>query len=410
MAAATAVVWVWEGKTKSGETKKGTIEADSEDAARERLKLQQITISKIRKQGAGFKFSMPGQSIPERDIVIFTRQFATMIDAGLPLVQCLDILANQSGNKALKKVLLDVKIGVESGQTFSDALRKHPKVFDDLFCNLIAAGEVGGILDPILQRLSAYIEKAMKLKAQVKGAMTYPIAILVISVGVTTLMLTKVVPMFVKMFDEMGGGKDKLPAPTKVVIGISDWLVANIGLLIGMLIAFMVFMKFFLANPKGRKIFDTLLLRLPVIGNVLRKTVVARFTRTMGTLLSSGVPILDSMEIVAKTAGNVVVKEAIMHAREKVAEGKDVAGPLAETKVFPSMVVQMIAVGEQTGAMDSMLQKIADFYEDEVDAAVASMTALIEPFMLVFLGGIVGGLLIAMYMPIFEIAGNVKTK
>jgi type IV pilus assembly protein PilC len=398
--------FVWEGRIRSGEIKKGTIEADSEEGALQRLRLEQINVTKIRKAAKQITIPFLQGRVKEKDIVVFVRQFATMIDAGLPLVQCLDILATQTENKAFGKVLSDVKAGVEGGASFSESLRRHPKVFDELFVNLVAAGEVGGILDTILNRLAAYIEKAMKLKRQIKGAMAYPVGILIVAVIVIVVLLAKVIPVFESMFKDFGAGA--LPAPTQFVINISHGFVNNIIPIFVTSGALIFGFTYFKRTKKGRLIWDALLLRIPIIGNVLRKSVVARFTRTLGTLLSSGVPILDSMDIVAKTSGNKVVERAILFAREKVSEGKDVATPLSETRVFPPMVVQMIGVGEQTGAMDAMLQKIADFYEDEVDVAVDALTSLMEPLMMVFLGGLVGGLIVAMYLPIFELAGNIK--
>jgi type IV pilus assembly protein PilC len=330
-----------------------------------------------------------------------------MIDAGLPIVQCLDILASQAPNKAFGKMLFEVKASVESGSSLAEALRKQPKAFNELFVNLVQAGEVGGIMDTILSRLATYIEKAMKLKSQVKGAMIYPIAILCVAFGVVTLLLWKVIPVFENMFKDFGGGA--LPKPTQIVISISNAFVDHAFLILGSVIGLVLGLGAVLRSKKGRAVFDKIILKFPLIGPVLRKVAVARFTRTMGTLLSSGVAILDAMEICAKTAGNVVIHDAIMYTRRRIAEGKNMAEPLMETKVFPPMVVQMIGVGEQTGAMDAMLQKIADFYEDEVDVAVAAMTKLMEPAMMVFLGGLVGGLIIAMYLPIFEMAGNIKT-
>lgn len=400
--------YAWEGRTRTGDVRRGTIEAETEEMVLARLKADQITVTSVKKQGSLLDRLPVGSGVSEKDLVVFTRQFSTMIDAGLPLVQCLDILANQAENKKFSKVLFDVKHHVESGATFSDALKRHPRVFDELYVNLIAAGEVGGILDTILQRLGNYIEKAMKLKRQVKGAMVYPIAILCVAVLVVIVLLTKVIPVFQNMFKEFKGGA--LPAPTQFVINLSEGFKRNWYLFFGGAVALAFVFTTMLRTEKGREGFDRFILKLPVIGDVIRKVVVARFTRTLGTLLSSGVPILDSLDIVAKTAGNVVVKKAILHARTKISEGKDLAGPLAETRVFPPMVVQMIGVGEQTGAMDAMLQKIADFYEDEVDVAVAALTSLLEPVMMVFLGTIVGGLIIAMYLPIFELAGNIKAE
>jgi type IV pilus assembly protein PilC len=400
--------FAYEGRTRGGEVRKGTVEAATEEMALARLRNEQISVQKVKKQGKGLANFTIGSPVGEKDLVVFTRQFATMIDAGLPLVQCLDILATQTENKRFGKILMDVKISVESGATFSDSLKRHPRVFTDLYCNLIAAGEVGGILDTILQRLGTYIEKAMKLKRQVRGAMVYPIAILCVAIIVVVVLLTKVIPVFQKMFAEMKAGA--LPAPTQFVINVSEafkhyWYVFLIGLVL-----FMIFMLFMLRHQKARFYFDGFILKVPVIGPVLRKVVVARFTRTLGTLLASGVPILDALDIVAKTAGNKVVAKAILYARQKISEGKDMASPLSETGVFPPMVVQMIGVGEQTGAMDTMLQKIADFYEDEVDVAVAALTSLMEPIMMVFLGVVIGGLIISMYLPIFELAGNIKAE
>jgi type IV pilus assembly protein PilC len=401
--------FAWEARTRAGDVRKGTLDADSEAMVMARLKAEQLNPVRVKKQGRGVSLAIPiGTGISEKDLVIFTRQFGTMIDAGLPLVQCLDILATQTENKAFARVLGDVKTTVESGATFSDALRRHPRVFNELFTNLVAAGEVGGILDTILSRLAAYMEKAVKLKRQVKGAMVYPIAILCVAIGVIIVLLTKVIPSFENMFKEFKGGA--LPAPTRIVIGMSKSFMANWYLYALTGIAIVLGFTFMLRTDKGRFAWDRFVLRIPVIGNVLRKVVVARFTRTLGTLLSSGVPILDSLDIVARTAGNVVVKKAILYAKDRISEGKDLASPLAETRVFPPMVVQMIGVGEQTGAMDTMLQKIADFYEDEVDVAVAALTSLLEPIMMVFLGVIVGGLVIAMYLPIFEMAGNIRAE
>jgi type IV pilus assembly protein PilC len=328
-----------------------------------------------------------------------------MIDAGLPLVQCLDILATQSQNKAFQKVLTQVKNNVEQGATFSDALRRHPKVFDELYVNLVAAGEIGGILDTILSRLATYIEKAVKLKGQLKSAMYYPAGIVVVATAVICVMLLKVIPTFEKMYKDMGNAE--LPGATQVVIHMSHAFADRWYVFFGGLVGLIVGITSLRRTERGAVAIDRFLLRIPIIGPTLRKIVVARFTRTLGTLLASGVPILDALEICARTAGNRVVQAAILRTKGRISEGHDMAGPLGESKVFPSMVVQMIGVGEQTGAMDQMLQKIADFYEEEVDAAVAGLTSLIEPVMMAFLGVVVGGLIIAMYLPIFKLAGTV---
>ncbi|HEV7554336.1 MAG TPA: type II secretion system F family protein, partial [Kofleriaceae bacterium] len=336
---------------------------------------------------------------------IFTRQLATMIDAGLPLVQCLDILSNQNPNKIFARILGQVKSQVEQGSTFSESLKRHPKVFDDLYVNLVAAGEVGGILDTILNRLAIYIEKSVKLRGQIKSALFYPIGILVVAIGVIAVMLIKVIPTFENMYREMHNAT--LPAATQFVINLSHGFINRWYLWFGGLAGLIFGSVAIRRTDRGKEVFDRMMLRLPIIGGTLRKIVVARFTRTLGTLLASGVPILDALDICGRTAGNKVVQNGIMKAKDKISEGHDMAGPLAESKVFPSMVVQMIGVGEQTGAMDQMLQKIADFYEEEVDSAVGALTSLIEPVMMAFLGVVVGGLIIAMYLPIFKLAGNI---
>lgn len=396
----------WEAQTRLGEKKKGVMEAETADQVENRLRADGLAVSRVKKEAAQINITF-GSGVTPKDLQIFTRQLATMIDAGLPLVQCLDILASQTPNKVFARILGQVKSSVEQGATFSESLRKHPKVFDELYVNLVAAGEVGGILDTILNRLAVYIEKAVKLKAQIKSAMFYPIGILVVAIGVIAVMLVKVIPTFENMYKEMGPGA-KLPAPTKFVIGISNGFINRWYIYVGVVVGLFVFAGLMRRTDRGREIFDRVLLRLPLIGGTLRKIVVARFTRTLGTLLASGVPILDALDICARTAGNRVVQQGILRAKDKIAEGHDMAGPLAESKVFPSMVVQMIGVGEQTGAMDQMLQKIADFYEEEVDSAVAAMTSLIEPVMMAFLGVVVGGLIIAMYLPIFKLAGNLQ--
>lgn len=397
--------FTYEAKTRGGEVRTGTIEADDEASATAKLRQQQLTPVKVKKKG--FSFGGAGGSVTTKDLVIFTRQFATMIDAGLPLVQCLEILSSQNENPAFARVLRQVKTDVEGGATFSESLAKHPKIFDVLFCNLVRAGEIGGILDTILGRLAAYLEKNAKLVRQVKSAMTYPVGVLVIAILVIGVMMIFVIPTFENMFKEFGG---QLPDLTQMVINMSHFVVNNLVFIIGGIVGTVYGLKKWAATPSGTIAIDKLLLQLPAIGTTMRKIAVARFTRTLGTLLSSGVPILDAMEIVAKSSGNWVVEQGILQARAKIAEGKNMAEPLGETKVFPSMVVQMIAVGEQTGALDTMLNKIADFYEEEVDVAVANLTALLEPIMMVFIGGSVGTMMIAMYLPIFTLAGNVKSE
>ncbi len=399
--------FLWEAKTKSGETKKGEMEAMDIEAVNARLKSLGLNPTKVRKKGLlDNGISMPGLGgVVGKDILVFTRQFATMIDAGLPLVQCLDILATQMDNPAFKKVLFAIKGKVEQGSTFADALKEHPKVFDELYVQLCAAGEVGGILDSILNRLAAYREKNEKLKNKVKSAMTYPSIVILVAIGVTALLLLKVTPVFEKMFSDFGSA---LPGPTQVVVDLSHFAQEYIFHALGGIAVAVTSFSWSYRNPKGRQIWDKIFLKAPLFGDVLRKVAVARFTRTLGTMLSSGVPILDALDVTAKTAGNRTVEDAIYYVRGKIAEGKNIAGPLLETKVFPSMVVQMIGVGEATGAMDTMLNKIADFYDDEVDSAVNGLTAMIEPLLMVFLGGVVGGFLIAMYLPIFGLAGAIK--
>ena len=397
--------FTYEAKTRTGEVRTGTMDADDEAAVGQRLRQQQLQPTKVAKKGFSFNFGGGGGSVTTKDLVIFTRQFSTMIDAGLPLVQCLDILGSQIENPAFARVLRTVKNDVEGGLTFSDSLAKHPKIFDHLFCNLVRAGEIGGILDTILQRLAAYIEKNAKLVRQVKSALTYPIGVMFIAVAVIAVMMIFVIPTFESMFKEFGG---ELPGLTQTVINASHFFVNNVFLLVGGTVGSLYAFSYWKGTPGGTRTVDRALLQFPVIGGVMRKIAVARFTRTLGTLLSSGVPILDAMEIVAKSSGNYIIEQGIMTARSKIAEGKNMAEPLAETQVFPSMVVQMIAVGEQTGALDTMLNKIADFYEEEVDVAVSAMTSLLEPIMMVFIGGSVGTMIIAMYLPIFTMAGNVK--
>lgn len=401
-------VFVWEGRNASGEVKKGEMEAKNAQDVTMRLRHMKINNPKVKKKPIAINFKMPElfAGVSVKELVIFVRQFATMIDAGLPLVQCLEILASQNQNPFFKRILYQIKADVESGATFADALKKHPKVFDDLFVNLVAAGEIGGVLDTILNRLAIFIEKNLKTIKKVKGAMTYPLTILSVVVVATIVMLVWVIPTFQKMFSSMGG---ELPAITQFVIDMSDWMKKYFLHVIGGIAAFIFGFRWFAGTDYGRKLLDNVLLRAPVIGNVVRKSAVAKFTRTLGTMISSGVPLLDALDIVAKAAGNKTVEKAIYHVRDKISEGRNMADPLAETKIFPSMVVQMIGVGEATGALDVMLNKIADFYEEEVDDAVGAMTSMMEPIMLVFVAVILGGMLIAMYMPIFSLAGNVKT-
>jgi type IV pilus assembly protein PilC len=405
-AAPKAVVWKWSGKTKSGEVRSGEMEAGESAAVEARLRQMGIEPTKVRKKPVEISLSFPGfGGVQTKDILVFTRQFSVMIDAGLPLVQALDIIGTQADNAAFRKVLLTVKSKVEAGSTFADALGEHPKVFDELFVQLVRAGEIGGILDTILQRLGAYIEKNEKLKRRVKGAMVYPAIVLLISVGVVAILIGFVVPTFEKMFKDMGGA---LPGPTQLLIDISHGFVnAWYFYIFGPIAVFIAF-KLAIRQGKGQELWHKFVLKLPMFGALVRKVAVARFTRTLGTMLSSGVPILDALEIVAKSAGNRVIEAAIMYVRAKISEGKNIASPLADTKVFPAMVVQMIGVGEATGAMDAMLGKIADFYDDEVDVAVAALTSMIEPLMMVFLGGTVGFFMVAMYLPIFTMAGTIK--
>jgi type IV pilus assembly protein PilC len=398
--------WVWEARSAGGELRKGTMEADTVELVQTRLRAQKLNPVKVKKKPRELHIRL-GSPVAEKDLVVFTRQFATMIDAGLPLVQCLEILSQQGDNKAFNAILRDIKGHVEQGGTFSDALARHPKVFDNLFVNLVAAGEMGGILDTILQRLATYIEKRSKLKRQVRSAMVYPTGVLVVAIGVVTLMMIWVIPAFRDMFADFGG-EDQLPGVTQLVITMSEgFLTTGPYLFLGALLAG-AGLTYSYRTRDGKRFWHRLMLNLPVMGPVLRKIAVARFTRTLGTLLSSGVPILDAMNIVGKSAGNVVVEEAVMNTADRIREGRTMSEPLMETRVFPPMVVQMIGVGEQTGALDQMLTKIADFYEEEVDAAVGALTSLLEPFMMVVIGGIVGFILIAMYMPIFDIAGKVS--
>ena len=400
-------VYLWTGKNRKNEKVKGEIEARSEEAVRADLARRKITPTKIKPKPKDLfenvAFMQP--KVKQDDVILFCRQFSTMIDAGLPIIQCLDILTAQQENPTFKKKLKEIKDNVESGQTFAEALKKHPKEFDDLFVNMVAAGEVGGILDTILRRLSAYMEKAAKLKSQIKGAMVYPAVTMIIAAIVVAVIMVFVIPVFEDMFAGFGGA---LPVPTQIVVNMSRFTKSNIHFMIlGLVIFYFAFKKVY-KTEKGRDFFDKWVLRLPVFGALIRKATVAKFTRTMGTMLSSGVSILDALEIVAKTAGNKTVERAIYSVRSGIAEGRTMADPLSESGVFPAMVCQMISVGESTGALDAMLVKIADFYDEEVDQAVENMTALIEPFMLVFLGVVIGGLVVSMYLPIFKMASAIS--
>ena len=392
------------GKTSAGIIKKGVIQAASKDEAMSILRQQGIRATSVKPKPKDIEIKIPGlgRGVKETEIVIFTRQFATMIDAGLPLVQCLDILSSQTENKTFAKAIAAVKQDVEGGSTYADALRKHPNIFNDLYVNMVEAGEVGGILDTILNRLAGYIEKAVKLKKKVKGAMVYPAVVLSVAVIVVAIIMVYVIPVFQKMFAGFGSA---LPAPTRLVIAMSVFVKANIVFMIMAIVLFVIaFSQAYKRSQRFKKGVHIALLRFPLIGTLIRKVAVAKFTRTLGTLISSGVPILDGLEIVAKTANNKVIEEAVMKTRESIREGKTIAEPLSETKVFPPMVVQMIGVGEQTGALDAMLSKIADFYDEEVDNAVATLTSMLEPIMMVFLGGTVGFLVVAMSLPVFKMA------
>ncbi len=394
----------WKGRNAAGTVQEGVLTSANTEALVATLRKQQILVTAVTEKGKEFALPKFGGGISQKDIAIFTRQFSVMIDAGLPLVQCLEILAGQQSNRVFKSILIQVRQDVEAGASLADALRKHPTAFTDLFCNMVAAGETGGILDTILQRLSVYIEKIVKLRSAVRSASIYPVAVITIAVGVVTLILWRVIPTFATLFEGLGA---QLPLPTRITIAISEFLGRwmPVLVLLGGLGIFSLFR--YHKTYSGRRRLDAIQLRLPVMGMLLRKIAVARFCRTLGTLVSSGVPILEGLEITAKTSGNAIVEDAIMATRKSVEEGRNLAGPLGETDVFPSMVVQMINVGEHTGALDTMLSKIADFYEDEVDEAVANLLALMEPVMIVFLGTIIGGIVISMYMPLFDLINKI---
>lgn len=390
----------WKGRTRGGRVQEGVLVAESKDAAIAALRKQQIIVTAVTEKGKEFALPKLGGNITSKEIAIFTRQFSVMIDAGLPLVQCLEILGSQQENKAFQKILLNVRQDVESGSTLADALRKHPKAFDDLFCNMVAAGEAGGILDTILQRLAQYIEKIVKLRSAVRSAMVYPTAVISIAVIVVWVILWKVIPTFASLFEGLGAS---LPLPTRITIALSNFIGSWWWVIFIAVGSSAFLLHRYHKTHRGRRHIDRTLLRVPVLGMVLRKIAVARFCRTLGTLVSSGVPILEGLEITARTSGNSVVEDAIMATRRSVEEGKTIADPLKESDVFPAMVVQMVAVGEQTGALETMLSKVADFYEDEVDEATANLLALLEPIMIVVLGVVIGGIVISMYMPMFDL-------
>jgi type IV pilus assembly protein PilC len=394
----------WKGTARNGQTQTGVLVADSKDAVINMMRRQQIVVTAVKEKGKEIALPKFGGGVPAQSIAIFTRQFSVMIDAGLPLVQCLEILGSQQDHKVFKRTIIQVRQDVESGSSLADAMRRHPKVFSDLFTNMVAAGEAGGILDTILQRLATYIEKSVKLNAQVKSAMIYPVAVISIACIVVAIILWKVIPVFAALFESLGA---ELPMPTRIVIALSNFIADFWWLVSILFVAGVYATKRYHQTYKGKRVLDGLLLKAPVIGILLRKIAVARFCRTLATLTSSGVPILDGLQITARTAGNAVIEDAIMATRKSVEEGKTISEPLGDTEVFPAMVVQMIAVGEQTGALDTMLSKIADFYEEEVDVAVAGLMKLLEPILIAFLGVAIGGIVIAMYMPMFSLISQI---
>jgi type IV pilus assembly protein PilC len=401
-------VFTYKGTNRAGTAVAGEMSANNKTELQTLLRRQQITPTRVSEKGKEFNLPTFGGGVKAKELAIFTRQFSVMIDAGLPLVQCLEILASQQENKTFQKVLTGVRGSVEGGSTLSAAMKQYPKVYDPLYSNMVEAGETGGILDTILQRLSTYIEKNVKLKAAVKSALIYPVGVLTIAALVIILLLWKVVPIFATLF--AGLGVD-LPLPTKIVIGLSHFIGSIFGFLIFVGIGAGIFgLKVWYATPGGRYALDAVVLRIPVIGILMRKIAVARFTRTLGTLISSGVPILEGLDITARTSGNAVVEAALTKVRRSLEEGKSLTEPLKESEVFPGMVTQMIAVGEQTGAMDAMLQKIADFYEDEVDVAVKDLLTALEPIMIVFLGVVVGGVVVSMYLPLFSLIGKLSNQ
>jgi type IV pilus assembly protein PilC len=397
-------VYLWKGRTVSGEVQTGELTLDNQDEVLAALRKKRIIITSVREKPRDIKFTLPkiGSGVSTRDLAIFTRQFATMINAGLPLVQCLDILSKQTEKEDFRGVIAQTMRDVEAGTTLAEALAKkeNNKVFDELFVNMVEAGEAGGILDDILQRLATFIEKAEALKRKIQGAMVYPAVVMTVAILATAFMLIFIIPTFARMFTAFGGD---LPLPTKIVMGLSSFLRSYWWVMLGSIVGFAFALRRYYNTERGRMQIDKFLLRVPVLGDVIRKGAVARFTRTLGTLISSGVPILTGLEITARTAGNRVVQEAIMAARASIREGETISAPLKQSNVFPPMVVQMISVGEETGALDDMLTRIADFYDSEVDTAVDALTSLIEPVMIVFMGAVVGGMVIAMYLPMFKL-------
>lgn len=401
--------FAWEGLTVDGQVRSGVLDARTLEEAQARLKGMQITPTKVRKSLGQIEIRLPSfGGVKTKSLVVFTRQLSTMIDAGLPLVQCLDILAAQEPDRNFQRVIYSVKAQVEAGSTLADALKKHPKVFDELFVSMVAAGEVGGVLDTILQRLALYLEKSMKLKGKVKSALRYPTFVLTAAAGIMVILLWKVIPSFAAIFKSVGNRE--LPALTRFVVNLSQNFLHYLPFIIAGGAAIVTLFVMARRTPRGRYLIDAGMLRLPVIGSLIRRAAIARVSRTLGTLIASGVPILDALEISARSSGNRVIEQGILYTRARVAEGKNIAGPLEEARVFPKMVVQMISVGESTGAMDVMLGKIADFYDDEVDAAVDGLTSLIEPFVMILIGGMVGFVLVAMYLPIFGMAENLARR
>ena len=396
--------YVWKGRNRAGLVQEGVLAADTKDVALSSLRRQNIVVTGIRERGKEISLTKVGRKVPPKTLAVFTRQFSVMIDAGLPLVQCLEILANQQEHKNFQRILLQVRQDVEAGSTLADAMRRHPKAFNNLYVNMVAAGEAGGILDTILQRLSVYIEKAVKLSSQVKSALIYPIAVIAIAMIVVAVILLKVIPTFAALFTGLGA---ELPLPTRLVIMASNFLARYfIFFIIGIALFIFGFRRYY-ATHNGRRVIDGLILKLPVLGMIMKKIAVARFCRTLATLTSSGVPILESLDITARTSGNAIVEDAIQEVKRSVEGGKTIVEPLKDAGIFPNMVVQMIGVGEQTGALDAMLNKIGDFYEDEVDAAVAGLVKLLEPVMIFILGVIIGGIVIAMYLPMFTLINKI---